>query len=158
MPRLIKRYENRKLYDTEASTYVSLSDVAALVRSGVTVRIEDNATERDLTAQTLMQIMIEEGKQGKRLLPSDLLHDVLRQSSQALDSGFEQMKHSMDEFIHSSMTQLSRLVQSPKARELEALRQQLRQLETQLADLIQKVDAQKKAAAENHADRHEAST
>jgi len=159
MARLIKRYENRKLYDTEASTYVSLSDVADLVRDGVTVRIEDNATGRDLTAQTLTQIILEEGKEGKHLIPSDLLHDLLRQSSRAIDSGFEQLKHSMDEIIHSSMTQLNRLVQTPKARELEELRQQLRHLEAQLADLIDKVEAQKSASPENSTDNdHEAST
>lgn len=153
MPRLIKRYENRKLYDTEASTYVSLSDVADLVRSGVTVRIEDNATGRDLTAQTLMQIMLEEGKQGKHVLPSDLLHDVLRQSSRAIDNGFEQVKHSMDEFIHSSMARLRDLVQSPRARELEALRRQLRQLEAQLDDLIQQVNAQQAEASDRSDNR-----
>lgn len=155
MPRLIKRYENRKLYDTEASTYVSLSDIADLVRNGVTVRIEDNATGRDLTAQTLMQIILEEGKEGKNLLPSDLLHELLRQSGRALDSGFEQIKHSMDEFIESSMTQLSRLVQSPKTRELEKLRQQVRQLEAQLADLIEEVQAQKRADSEDRDDSSE---
>ncbi len=143
MGRLIKRYDNRKLYDTEASSYVSLSNVADLVRSGVTVRIEDNATERDLTAQTLTQIILEEGKSGKHIIPSDLLHDLLRQSSQALDSGFEQLKHSMDEIIHSSVNQLNRLVETPRARELKALRQQVQALEAQLAELIQKVDAQR---------------
>jgi polyhydroxyalkanoate synthesis repressor PhaR len=152
MARLIKRYDNRKLYDTEASTYVSLSDVADLVREGETVRIEDNATGRDLTAQTLTQIILEEGREGEHLIPSDLLHDLLRQSSRALDSGFEQLKHSMDEIIHSSMNQLSRLVQTPRARELKELRQQLQELESQLADLIQKVDQQKAAAEEPPSD------
>ncbi len=141
MGRLIKRYDNRKLYDTEASSYVSLSDVADLVRRGVTVRIEDNATGRDLTAQTLTQIILEEGKEGKHIIPSDLLHDLLRQSSQAIDSGFEQLKHSMDEIIHSSVNQLNRLVETPRARELRALRQQVQELEAQLAVLIGEVDA-----------------
>lgn len=140
MVRLIKRYENRKLYDTEASAYVSLSDIAHLVRSGETVRIEDNATGEDLTAQTLMQVILEEGKQGQHLLPSDLLHDLLRQSSQALDSGFDQLKQSMDELVQSSMDQLRRLVQSPRARELERLRTQLLDLESQLADLLDEVE------------------
>jgi polyhydroxyalkanoate synthesis repressor PhaR len=141
MGRLIKRYDNRKLYDTEASSYVSLSDVADLVRRGITVRIEDNATGQDLTAQTLTQIILEEGKEGKHIIPSDLLHDLLRQSSQAIDSGFEQLKHSMDEIIHSSVNQLNRLVETPRARELRALRQQVQELETQLAVLIDEVDA-----------------
>lgn len=142
MTRLIKRYDNRKLYDTEASTYVSLSDVADLVRSGVTVRIEDNATGRDLTAQTLTQIILEEGKDGKHLIPSDLLHDLLRQSGRAIDSGFEQLKQRMDEIVQNSMAQLNRLVETPRTRELKALRQQVQQLEAQLADLIQQMDAQ----------------
>jgi polyhydroxyalkanoate synthesis repressor PhaR len=146
MGRLIKRYDNRKLYDTEASSYVSLSDVADLVRSGVTVRIEDNATGRDLTAQTLTQIILEEGKEGKHIIPSDLLHDLLRQSSQAIDTGFEQLKHSMDEIIHSSVNQLNRLVETPRARELKALRQQVQELEAQLAVLIDKVDAARRSS------------
>lgn len=158
MPRLIKRYENRKLYDTEASTYVSLSDVADLVRSGITVQIEDNATGRDLTAQTLMQVILEEGRGGKSLLPADTLHELLRRSSRALDNGIEQLKHSMDELIHSSVTQLSRLVPSPKARELEDLRRQLRQLETQVADLIREVDAQNAPSPEHSTEHRDAST
>lgn len=153
MERLIKRYDNRKLYDTEASSYVSLSDVADLVQQGVTVRIEDNATGRDLTAQTLTQIILEEGKNGDHIIPSDLLHDLLRQSSQAIDSGFEQLKHSMDDIIHSSMTQLNRLVQTPRARELKALRQQLQDLEAQLANIIQKVDEKSPDASSGSDDK-----
>lgn len=140
MPRLIKRYENRKLYDTEASSYVSLSDVADLVRSGETVRVEDTATGRDITAQTLTQIILEEGKQGRNVLPSEMLHTLVRQSSRALDSGFTQLKHSMDEILQSSMSQLSQLVQRPQARKLEKLRTQLQQLEAQLADLLEEAE------------------
>ncbi len=153
MERLIKRYDNRKLYDTEASSYVSLSDVADLVRGGETVRIEDNVSGKDLTAQTLTQIILEEGKNGDHIIPSDLLHDLLRQSSQAIDSGFEQLKHSMDDIIHSSMTQLNRLVQTPRARELKALRQQLQDLEAQLANIIQKVDEKSPDASSGSDDK-----
>jgi polyhydroxyalkanoate synthesis repressor PhaR len=149
MARLIKRYENRKLYDTEASSYVSLSDVADLVRRGETVRVEDTATGRDITAQTLTQIILEEGKEGQNLLPSDLLHTLLRQSSQALDSGFEQLKHSMDEIIQSSMSQLGQLVQRPRARKLEQLRTQLMELDTQLATLIEEVERRSNDADAN---------
>jgi len=153
MERLIKRYDNRKLYDTEVSSYVSLSDVADLVRGGETVRIEDNVSGKDLTAQTLTQIILEEGKNGDHIIPSDLLHDLLRQSSQAIDSGFEQLKHSMDDIIHSSMTQLNRLVQTPRARELKALRQQLQDLEAQLANIIQKVDEKSPDASSGSDDK-----
>lgn len=150
MARLIKRYENRKLYDTEASSYVSLSDVADLVRSGETVRVEDTATGRDITAQTLTQIILEEGKNGRNVLPSEMLHALVRQSSRALDSGFTQLKHSVDELLQSSMSQLSQLVQSPRARKLEELREQLLQLEAQLADLLEEVERRQDADSEQN--------
>ena len=57
MVRLIKRYESRKLYDTEESRYVSLDEIAAFVRLGQEVRVVDNATSEDVTGQTLAQII-----------------------------------------------------------------------------------------------------
>ena len=65
MARRIKRYDNRKLYDTETSEYVSLSDIADLVRGGETVEVVDNVTGPDITDQTLTQIILEEGKSGR---------------------------------------------------------------------------------------------
>ena len=136
MARLIKRYDNRKLYDTEASEYVSLGDVAELVRGGETVRIIDNATGRDLTAQTLTQVILEEGKSGTNAIPSDILHQLLRRSEEALDVGFEQLRTTVDDLVQSSFGRLHRLVQGPRADELEELRGQLQALEQQLATLL----------------------
>lgn len=136
MARLIKRYDNRKLYDTEASEYVSLSDIADLVRSGDTVRVVDNATGRDLTAQTLTQIILEEGKRGTNAIPSDILHQLLRRSEAALDVGFEQLRSTVDDLVQSSFGRLRRLVQGPQADELEELRGQLQSLEQQIATLL----------------------
>lgn len=140
MPRTIKRYDNRKLYDTEASQYVSLSDVADLVRGGETVEVVDNATGRDLTAQTLTQVILEEGKDGRHVLPSELLHALLRRSEAAFDSGMEQLRTTVDDLVQGSLGRLRRLVQSPRARELNELREQLRQLEQQLATLLDEAD------------------
>lgn len=146
MERLIKRYENRKLYDTEVSSYVSLSDVADLVRGGETVRIEDNVSGKDLTAQTLMQIILEEGKSGQHVLPSDVLHDLLRQSQRALDHRFDQIRHTVDTWVEQSVSQLGRLVRSSRTDELQELRTQLIQLETQLADLLEKIEERRASA------------
>ncbi len=63
-PRVIKRYANRKLYDTEESRYVTLHEVAELVRARQDVRIVDNRTKEDLTNVTLAQIIYEEEKAG----------------------------------------------------------------------------------------------
>lgn len=140
MARHIKRYENRKLYDTEASEYVSLSDIADLVRSGETVHVVDNATGRDLTAQTLTQIILEEGKSGSHAIPSDILHQLLRRSEEAIDVGFEQLRATVDDLVQSSFGRLRRLVQGPHADELNELRGQLQALEQQIAMLLDGLD------------------
>jgi polyhydroxyalkanoate synthesis repressor PhaR len=65
--RIIKRYSNRKLYDTVERHYVTLSDVAGSVRKGDEVKVVEYETEADITAQTLAQIIFEEEKQTPRL-------------------------------------------------------------------------------------------
>ncbi|MEM9074810.1 MAG: polyhydroxyalkanoate synthesis regulator DNA-binding domain-containing protein [Myxococcota bacterium] len=64
-PRLIKRYANRKLYDTRDSRYVTLQQIAEFVRLGEDVKIIDNKTKEDLTNVTLAQIIYEEEKKGE---------------------------------------------------------------------------------------------
>ena len=56
----IKRYGNRKLYDTHQSRYVTLEEISRMVRSGEEIRVIDNKTQEDLTSVTLAQIMLEE--------------------------------------------------------------------------------------------------
>ena len=142
MARRIKRYENRKLYDTETSEYVSLSDITDLVRSGETVEVVDNATGRDITAQTLTQIILEEGKSGRAIISSDLLHALLRRSEEVLDSGLDQLRTAVDDLVQSSFGQLKHLVQSPRQEELNELRQQLRRLEHRLSILLDDFEEQ----------------
>jgi len=147
MARRIKRYDNRKLYDTKASEYVSLSDLASLVREGETVEVIDNGTGEDLTAQTLTQIILEEGRSGRQVIPSDLLHQLLRRSEEALDTGLGQIRSTIDDLMQGSLDRLKRLVQSPRAQELDELRTQLRQLEHQLSVLLDELDEQETVGA-----------
>jgi polyhydroxyalkanoate synthesis repressor PhaR len=70
--RNIKRYSNRKLYDTQDSRYVTLQQIAVLVRNGDEIRVVDKDTQRDLTSATLAQILFEEEKRGPRLPTSGL--------------------------------------------------------------------------------------
>jgi polyhydroxyalkanoate synthesis repressor PhaR len=70
--RTIRRYSNRKLYDTHESHYVTLQALAALVRSGEDFQVVDHGTNRDLTTATLAQIIFEEEKRGSRLPASEL--------------------------------------------------------------------------------------
>ncbi len=71
-PRVIKRYANRKLYDTRDSRYVTLREIEGLIRSGEDIRIVDHATSEDLTSVTLAQVLLEQEKKGGKLLPSAL--------------------------------------------------------------------------------------
>lgn len=75
---VIKRYANRKLYDTETKRYVTLEDLAEFVRRGEDVRVVDHATGEDLTSQTLLQVVFEEQKKIGGLLPQVYLTRLIR--------------------------------------------------------------------------------
>ena len=129
MIRLIKRYESRKLYDTEESRYVSLDEIAAWVRQGQEVRVVDNATNNDVTSQTLTQIILDEGRKGTSFIPSELLHDLVRLGERAVNTGMEQVQQGVDRLI-------DRLGPVRKAREeMSSLRARLEELEVSLAEL-----------------------
>ena len=135
MVRLIKRYGggSRKLYDTEESRYVSLDEVAGLVRAGQDLRVVDSATGEDVTGQVLAQVIYEGEKQGMRLLSPELLHDVIRRGEAALQAKVEQLQAGVDRLVKGSVDRL------PPVRDLrgeyEALQQGLADLEASLAAL-----------------------
>jgi polyhydroxyalkanoate synthesis repressor PhaR len=133
MIRLIKRYESRKLYDTEESRYVSLEEIAGWVRAGQEVRVVDNATGADVTSQTLTQIILDEGRKGTAFLPSELLHELVRMGERAVSNGKEQLQQGVDRLLQAS---LDRLAPVRRAREeMSGLRARLEQLEASLTEL-----------------------
>ena len=89
----------------------------------------DNASNNDVTSQTLTQIILEEGRKGTSFLPSELLHDLVRIGERAVSNGMEQVQHGVDRLI-------DRLGPVRKAREeMSSLRARLEQLETSLSEL-----------------------
>ena len=74
---LVKKYGNRRLYDTAGSRYVNLDDLAAMVRGGKDVRVVDAKTGRDLTRVTLTQIITEDAKGKPTGLPLELLRQLI---------------------------------------------------------------------------------
>ncbi len=76
--RLIKKYPNRRLYDTETSAYITLSDVKKLVLDNVEFRVEDAKTKDDLTRSILLQIILEEETAGSPMFSSDMLSQIIR--------------------------------------------------------------------------------
>jgi polyhydroxyalkanoate synthesis repressor PhaR len=75
---VIKRYPNRKLYDTEAKKYITLDGIAALIREGQEVQVIDHTTGEDLTALTLSQIIFEQEKKGGGFLPKSVLTSLVQ--------------------------------------------------------------------------------
>lgn len=99
MERLIKRYGNRKMYDTQASCYVTLDGVADLVRAGEEVRIVDNATREDITALIFAQIIFEEEKRKNGLLELPVLRWIIRQGGatvQEILSGVDRGREALE--------------------------------------------------------------
>ena len=85
--RFIKRYGSRKLYDTAESRYVSLDEIAGFVREGQNVQVIENKTGDDVTATVLTQIISEEGRNGRSLLSTPFLHDLVRIGERAVRAG-----------------------------------------------------------------------
>jgi polyhydroxyalkanoate synthesis repressor PhaR len=83
-PRLIKRYGNRKLYDTSESRYITLDEIARLVRSGSDVTVIDNENGDNLTAITFAQIILEEEKRRSSLISLGLLRELVQHGEETL--------------------------------------------------------------------------
>jgi polyhydroxyalkanoate synthesis repressor PhaR len=86
---LLKKYSNRRLYDTEKSVYVTLSEVADIVRGGRRVEVRDAQTKEDVTAFILTQIILEDAKNKNALLPVPLLHLVIQFGNNQLSEFFQ---------------------------------------------------------------------
>ena len=86
---VLKKYANRRLYDTEKSAYVTLGEVADTIRQGKTIKAVDAKSKEDVTAFVLTQIILEEAKNNKALLPAPLLHMVIRYGENVLHEFFE---------------------------------------------------------------------
>ncbi len=76
-PALIRKYANRRLYNTEISSYVTLDDLCTMVKNGEEFVVRDAKTDEDLTKQVLTQIIFEQENKGENLLPADFLKSVI---------------------------------------------------------------------------------
>jgi len=86
--KIIKRYSNRKLYDTERSKYVTLDEIARMIKAGEEVTIIDKETKEDLTSVTLTQIIFEEEKRESRM-PLGMLRNLIQTGGDALQEFFD---------------------------------------------------------------------
>jgi len=154
-PIVIKKYENRRMYDTSRSRYVNLEDLAALIREGADVQVIDAKTGEDLTRVTLTQIITEDAKDQPTGLPLELLRQLIVASDRArqdfmmwyLKSAFDSYK-SVQEAVQNQLSGVRAATIAPletmrrfftppsapssNAEELDQLRQRVAELEQQL--------------------------
>lgn len=109
---VIKRYPNRKLYDTEAKGYITLEQIAHLIRDGQDVQVVDHATGEDLTALTLTQVILEQERKRSGFLPQTVLTGLIQAGGErlstlrrALASPLE-LAHHVDEEIERRLQSL----------------------------------------------------
>jgi len=86
--RVIKKYPNRRLYDTELSRYITLSDVRDLVINMVDFSIVDTQSKKDLTRNILLQIIMEQEAGGKPLFTNEILSRIIRYYGDSMQTAF----------------------------------------------------------------------
>ncbi len=123
---VVRKYGNRRLYDTSASRYVNLEDLGEMIRGGADVQVVDAKTGRDLTRATLTQIIMEDAKDKPAGLPLELLRQLIVASDQArqdflmwyLKSAFDAYQK-MQEAVHEQLSGVRTAASLP----LEAMRE-----------------------------------
>ena len=110
MARLVKRYGNRKLYDTSESRYVTLEEIGRWVKAGEEVKILENDTGEDLTAVTFAQIILEEERRKSGLLSLRMLREIIQHGEAALQGLAATVDRGM-EVIRSAPERAGRRVQ-----------------------------------------------
>jgi polyhydroxyalkanoate synthesis repressor PhaR len=86
---IIKRYGNRRLYNTETRAYVNYEELAKIVRDGADVKVIDSTTREDVTKAVLIQVILEEEKNKKTVLPTEFLFQLLRTREDAVQDFFK---------------------------------------------------------------------
>lgn len=157
---LIRKYSDRRLYDTSASRYVKLEDVARMVRDGIDVRVVDARSGKDLTHVIMTQIIVEDARDREVALPLQLLTQLVRASDKAthdflswyLNSTLDLYKKAQDT-VQTRLSDAKKAVTSPlefvrnllsehpwpppgprdRATETEELRRRVQELQARLA-------------------------
>ena len=107
---VIKRYPNRKLYNTEAKKYITLDGIAKLIRNGEEVVVVDHTTDEDLTAVTLTQIIFEQEKKKGGFLPKSVLTGLVQAGGDTLNTLRRSLSVPLD-LIHQVDNEIERRLQ-----------------------------------------------
>ena len=115
MAYVIKRYSNRKLYDTQESRYVTLEELEELIRAGKEISVVDVSTGEDLTSVTLAQIILENERSRRAGLPTAFLHQLIKHGEAWQDFVQRTMRSSLEGFV-SSQRDMERVFRELAAR------------------------------------------
>lgn len=111
MTRLIKKYKNRRLYDTEKSQYITVDDLQRYVVEGLPFKVEDSVTKADITTATLLQIFVEMEAGPRTFLSPEVLRHLIclahHPMNQSLKMALEQMVAAMEKQSQSNVFQES---------------------------------------------------
>ncbi|ASQ44928.1 polyhydroxyalkanoate synthesis regulator DNA-binding domain-containing protein [Legionella clemsonensis] len=106
MARLIKKYKNRRLYDTEKSQYITVEDLQRYVVEGLSFKVEDSTTGKDITNATLLQIFVEMESGATQFLSPEILRQLIifanHPMHQSFKSMLEQMFANMEKLLQSN--------------------------------------------------------
>ena len=111
MPRIIKKYANRRLYDTQISQYITLDDLKKLIVSGIAVQIIDANSKKDISREVLLQLVSEQESLGQPILNEAILTALIRfydHPMQKLASRYLEMALNL---LHQQRSQLSKRMQ-----------------------------------------------
>lgn len=141
--RVIKRYANRKLYDTTGSTYITLDEIARMIKSGEEIQIIDNKTKEDLTAVTMAQILVEEEKRERRGEGGSSLtglRDLIQHNTALLSRRITQPVHSIRSTVEESVSKLIRTGEERAAETRDQVQGWIEQNTEALDELYRRVD------------------
>ena len=110
MAYVIKRYSNRKLYDTQESRYVTLEEIEEMIRAGKEIAVVDAASGEDLTSVTLAQIILENERNHRAALPTAFLHQLIKHGEAWQDFVQRSMKSSLEGVV-SNQREMERIFQ-----------------------------------------------
>ena len=175
-PVFIKKYENRRLYDTGSSRYVNLDEVAQMVQQGREVQVLDAATGEDITRLVLTQIIVEQAKTPGSAFPLDILRQMVAATGRASqETAVNYMKAMFDMYqnayraipsqfnpfglipvpgmqrpTEAETTPPPTAASAPRTSENEELRRRLEELESVVANLRSQKPARKRKAKSRH--------
>lgn len=119
---IIKRHGNRRLYNTKSKTYITTEDLAKLVRDGNDIKVIDSTTKEDVTKAVLIQVILEEEKANKTILPTEFLFQILRTREESvqdffknhLSASFNAYLKTKEEFDNRFRSMLEMATQAPQ--------------------------------------------